>query len=72
MAETNSKRDELIKMVREVQAASACVVDFDGMMNRLEEKLGNRRIGELIFDPPGGTPLTAEQIVDRVFRDGTP
>lgn len=62
-------RDELIKLVEQVQKSSACVMDFDGMMNRLEKKLGNRRIGELIFDPPGGTPLTPEQIVDLALAD---
>ncbi|MDG1874358.1 MAG: hypothetical protein P8J27_10635 [Mariniblastus sp.] len=63
----NFEREKLIEMVREIQNASACIVDFDGMLNRLEEKLGNRQIGVLIFDPPGGTPLTAEQIIDRVL-----
>ena len=61
---SSTERAKLIEMVRQVQNASACVVDFDGMLNRLEDKLGNRDIGILIFDPPGGTPLTAEQIVD--------
>lgn len=60
----SEKREEMIQMVREVKAASACMIDFDSMLNRLESKFGDPRIGELIFDPPGGTPLTAEQIVD--------
>ena len=58
------KREQMIQMVREVKAASACMIDFDSMLNRLEAKFGDPRIGELIFDPPGGTPLSAEQIVD--------
>ena len=67
MSLQNFDPDELVKMIREIQTASACVVDFDGMMNRLETKLGDRRIGELIFDPPGGTPLSAEEIVERIM-----
>ena len=58
------KRQLLIGMVDEVKSASACMVDFDSMLSRLESKIGDPRISELIFDPPGGTPLTAEQIVD--------
>ena len=58
------EREQLIQMVREIQNTSACVTDFDGMMNRLEEKLGNREIGRLIFDPPSGKRLTAEEIVE--------
>jgi len=66
---TSSKSDEenrqrLIEMVQEVKSASACMVDFDSMLGRLESKIGDPRISELIFDPPGGTPLSAEQIVD--------
>ena len=58
------KREQLVQMVREIKSASACMVDFDSMLNRLESKFGDPRISELIFDPPGGTPLTAEQIAD--------
>ncbi len=57
-------REQLIQMVREVQSASACVIDFDALMNRVEKQSGNKQIGQLIFNPPGGTPLTAEEIVD--------
>lgn len=62
--EEQEKRAQLVKMVREIKSASACMVDFDSMLNRLESKFGDPRISELIFDPPGGTPLTAEQIAD--------
>ncbi len=58
------KREQLVQMVREVKSASACMVDFDLMLNRLESKFEDPNIGELIFDPPGGKALTAEQIVD--------
>lgn len=62
--ENQEKRQQLVEMVREIQCASACMVDFDSMLNRLESKFDDPRISELIFDPPGGKPLTAEQIVD--------
>lgn len=68
MSHHQLNREQLIKMVREIQTASACVVDFDAMLNRLEAKLGDRQIGELIFDPPGGVPLSAEEIVERAIK----
>jgi len=61
-------REQLIQMVREVQGASACMMDFDALMNRVEKQFGNKQIGQLIFDPPGGAPLTAEEIVDIALR----
>ena len=65
----HDRRQQLIAMVREIQNASACVMDFDGMLSRLEEKAGSRRIGQLIFEPPGGKSLTAEQIVDALLNE---
>ena len=56
-------------MVREVQQASACMMDFDAMMNRIEKKFGNKQIGQMIFDPPGGKMLSAEEIVDIVLDE---
>jgi hypothetical protein len=58
------KRDRLIQMVRKIQNASACVVDFDAMLSQLEEKIQDREVSQLIFDPPSGKALTAEEIVD--------
>ena len=57
-------REQLVQLVREVQNASACSMDFDALMNRVEKQFGDKQIGRLIFDPPGGTPLSAEEIVD--------
>ena len=62
-------RNELVALVRQAQTASACIMDFDGLMTRLEEKTGSTEIGRWIFDPPDGKPLTAEEIVDRVFPE---
>ncbi len=67
MPDSDTERERLIEMVRKVQTASACMVDFDAMLNRLEEKLQDKEISRLIFDPPGGTPISAEEIVDRAL-----
>ena len=52
MPDSDTERERLIEMVRKVQTASACMVDFDAMLNRLEEKLQDKEISRLIFDPP--------------------
>lgn len=67
MSKSSAERERLIEMVRRIQNASACVVDFDSMLNQLEEKLQDKQISRLIFDPPGGTPLSAEEIVDQAL-----
>lgn len=67
MSESSNERERLIEMVRRIQNASACVVDFDSMLNQLEEKLQDKQISQLIFDPPGGTPMSAEEIVDQAL-----
>ena len=64
MTEPSTERERLIEMVRKIQNASACVVDFDAMLNRLEEKIKDKEISLLIFDPPSGKALSAEEIVD--------
>ncbi len=63
-----TERAQLIQMVQQIQNSSACVMDFDGMMSRLEQKIGDSQIGNLIFDPPGGKALTAEEIVEQSLR----
>ena len=67
---TETKKAKLVELVKEIQATSACVTDFDALMNRLEEKLGNPHIGKLIFDPPSGKKLSAEEIVDLALSQG--
>ena len=66
MSTSKPNREELVKLVREAQTASACMMDFDSLMTRLEERTGCREIGQLIFDPPNGVALTAEEIVDQI------
>ena len=67
MSNESEQREQLIGLVRQVQNASACMMDFDAMMSRLEHESGDPQIGRLIFDPPGGQPMTAEEIVDSVL-----
>ena len=61
---------QLISMVDSVMKASACMVDFDALMGPLEKQFPGVDIGQLIFDPPSGKRMKAEEIVDEALRSG--
>lgn len=61
-------RQQLVQMVDQVMNASACMVDFDSMLQRLEKQFPGVDIGKMIFDPPSGKRLTAEQVVDQALQ----
>ena len=61
---------QLISMVDSVMKASACMVDFDALMGPLEKQFPGVNIGQLIFDPPSGKRMKAEEIVDEALRSG--
>jgi len=43
---------------------SGCIVDVDALLSRLEQNVPHPNVSELIFNPPSGKAMTAEQIVD--------
>jgi len=59
---------QLIAMVDSVMKASACMVDFDALMGPIEKQFPGVDIGQLIFDPPSGKRMKAEEIVDEALR----
>jgi hypothetical protein len=61
---TKLNREQLIELVKEIKRTSGCVVDLDGMINRLESSCEIPGVAELIFCPPDGKDLSAEEIVD--------
>ena len=61
-------RDELIRLVQHIMTTSGCVVDVDALLGRLESNVPNSNISELIFNPPSGKKMTAEQIVDEALK----
>ena len=61
-------RDELVALVRRIKATSACVVDLDALLNRFEANVPNPAAVQLIFDPPGGRDLSAEEIVEHALQ----
>ena len=63
-------KDQLIAMVDAVMKSSACMVDFDALMGPLEIQFPGVDIGKLIFDPPSGKRMKAEEIVEEALRAG--
>ena len=61
-------RKQLIELVHQIMVVSACVTDLDALLNRFEANVEYPGAGKLIFDPPGGKRLTAEEIVDLALR----
>ena len=59
---------ELIAMVDAVMKSSACMVDFDALLCPLEKQFPGVDIGQLIFDPPSGKRLPADEIVEEALR----
>lgn len=54
---------ELVDLVRRVAGASACMMDFDALVSKLERNVPHPNVSELIFNPPGGKVLSPEEIV---------
>ena len=61
-------RDELIRLVQHIMTTSGCVVDVDALLARLESNVPHPNVTELIFNPPGGKAMTAEEIVDEALK----
>lgn len=57
-------REELIRLVDHIMTTSGCIVDVDALLSRLEQNVPHPNVSELIFNPPSGKAMTAEQIVD--------
>ena len=57
-------RDALIRLVSQIMTSSGCMVDVDGMIATFEKNVPYANAGELIFHPPSGKAMTAEEIVD--------
>ncbi len=57
-------RAALIRLVHQIMTSSGCMVDVDGMIATFERSVPYPDAGELIFHPPSGKAMTAEEIVD--------
>ena len=63
----NLDRAALIKLVNQIMNSSGCMIDVDGLISTFEENVPYPDAGQLIFHPPSGKALTAEQIVDQAL-----
>jgi hypothetical protein len=57
-------RAELIRLVKQIMSSSGCMMDVDAMIATFERNVPYQGAGELIFHPPSGKAMTAEEIVD--------
>jgi len=55
--------EQLVDLVRQIANSSACMMDFDSLVSKLERNVPHPNASELIFNPPGGTVLSPEEIV---------
>lgn len=55
--------EQLIDLVRQIANSSACMMDFDALVSKLEQNVPHPNASELIFNPPGGKVLSPEEIV---------
>jgi len=62
-------RKQLVALVKQIKQSSACVMDLDALLHRFEVNVPNPQAVQMIFDPPGGRDLTAEEIVDYALGD---
>ncbi len=63
---------ELIALVRQIASASACTMDFDSLLKKLEQNVPHPNPSELIFNPPGGTVLSPEEVVKLACQSEKP
>ncbi len=61
-------REELVRLVEHIMSVSGCVVDLDALLNQFEANVEYPNASELIFNPPSGKKMSAEEIVDIVLE----
>ncbi len=54
---------ELVELVRQIANSSACMMDFDALVSKLEQNVPHPNASELIFNPPGGKVLSPDEVV---------
>ncbi len=56
--------DELVRLVQHIMTTSGCVVDLDALLNEFESNVSYPNAAELIFNPPSGKRMSAEEVVN--------
>ena len=56
-------KEQLTDLVRQIASSSACTMDFDALVSKLEQNVPHPNASELIFNPPGGKVLSPEEVV---------
>ena len=62
------RKEDLVELVRKILAAEGSEEEQDEMLNTLERNVPDPNVSDLIYYPPEGKQLTAEEIVERALR----
>jgi hypothetical protein len=60
-------KGELIELIRRISNADGTEAELDAMMEKIERGVPHPEVSDLIFYPPEGKELTAEEIADRAL-----
>ncbi|MGC4068451.1 MAG: bacteriocin immunity protein [Polyangiaceae bacterium] len=61
-------RDELVGIVRRIMTAHGSEEQLDELLATLESNVPHPAVSDLIFYPPDGHDLTADEIVDQALQ----
>jgi hypothetical protein len=57
-------KDELVRVVRRIMDAEGTEAELDGLLALVERNVPHPAVTDLIFYPPNGVDLSAEQVVE--------
>jgi hypothetical protein len=60
-------RDELVDLVGKLMHAEGSEADLDAWLDLIERSVPDPNVSDLIYWPPGGQELSAEEVVDRAL-----
>lgn len=61
------EREELVRLVRRITATDGTEAEQDALLELLEQNVPHPEVSDLIYYPPGGIELSAEEVVDRAL-----
>lgn len=67
MLPNEDKRKHLVSIVQQIMDADGTEAELDNLMQELETSVPDPGVSDLIYYPPDGVGLTAEQVVDKAL-----
>ena len=65
---TTPTKEDLIRLVGQIQNGSGCMIDMDALLTKFERSVPNPAVSQWIFDPPAGKRKTPAEIVELAFE----